>query len=175
MSRQEPLKESGRSWQARGCVFLHSALSEIYHKARPTLGLKNSFRMSFQTPSGYFHICTLHPLPSVRINASLRETHFSLPAPTSPGKLGSWEKGQTVPYAGTHPPAGQRPSIQVWGWLLSPPLQVMGVYSVPESGYPFPGEQVLLLSWGEGRLDDGLLGILIGWSMVNLCPGEYSP
>lgn len=51
----------------------------------------------------------------------------------------------------------------------------MGVYSVPESGYPFPGEQVLLLSWGEGRLDDGPLGMLMGWTMVNLCPGEYSP
>lgn len=61
------------------------------------------------------------------------------------------------------------------GWLLSPPLQVMGVYNVPESGYPIPREQVLLLSWGEGRLDDGLLDILIGWTMVNSCPGEYSP
>lgn len=63
-----------------------------------------------------------------------------------------------------HPILGEWPSL--------PPLQVMGVYSVPASGSPFPREKVLLLSSGAG---EGLLGMLMGWTMVNLCPGESSP
>lgn len=92
--------------------------------------------------------------------------------------LGIWVAGKKARLSLIQAPPcwteAQHPDLD-GGGLLSPPLQVMGVYSVPAFGSPFPGEQVSLLSWGEGQLNEGLLSMFMDWTMVSLCPGESSP
>lgn len=144
--------------QGRGCVCSLSFLPGICSRVGCThselqklsLGTRRDHREPSSTPSGSQLFYVLHSLPSVRINAILCETQFSLPASASPGAFGQLGKGPDYPLC-CHPVLDRSPAFR-WGpapFIRPSDQHLHGVSSLV---FPFPGEQVLLLSWG-GQLD----------------------
>lgn len=179
---RSPGREGEEEERQRLRLFSHlSFLPEICSELRPTLSFRNSpraYREATEIPSkllmAIFFFYALHPLPSVRVNAILCETQFSLPVPASLGAFGQLGKGPGRPLC-CHLLLDRSPAFR-WGLAPPTPASDQHLHGVPALVSPFPREQVLLLSWGRAT------GLQLGASLAShgpghghLCPGESCP